>query len=42
MYSENSAPIGWPTLAIKKGWMTSEGTPVHSVCLVDEGRWLAG
>jgi len=27
-------------LAIEKGWMTGEGTPVHSVCLTDEGRRL--
>lgn len=30
------------TLAIGKGWMTGEGSPVHSVCLTDEGRRLAG
>ena len=42
MYSENSAPIGWPTLAIEKGWMTGEGAPVHSVCPADEVRRLAG
>lgn len=28
-------------LAIGKGWMTGEGTPVHSVCLTDDGRRLA-
>ena len=28
-------------LAIGKGWMTGEGSPVHSVCLTDEGRRLA-
>lgn len=28
-------------LAIGKGWMTGEGSPVHSVCLTDDGRRLA-
>lgn len=28
-------------LAIEKGWMTGEGSPVHSVMLTDEGRRLA-
>lgn len=30
------------SVAIHKGWMTGEGTPVHSVCLTDAGRRLAG
>jgi hypothetical protein len=29
------------TLAIEKGWMTGEGSPVHSVMLTDEGRRLS-
>jgi len=29
-------------LAIGNGWMTGEGKPVHSVCLTDDGRRLAG
>lgn len=28
-------------LAIEKGWMTGEGSPVHIVMLTDEGRRLA-
>lgn len=28
-------------LAIEQGWMTGEGSPVHPVCLTDEGRRLA-
>jgi len=28
-------------LAIEKGWITGEGSPVHSVMLTDEGRRLA-
>lgn len=30
------------TLAIKNGWMIGEGAPLHSVCLTDDGRRLAG